>query len=48
VIAIVNAAVEEAEKQVVTLPAEAVVEVMEAAIAEAEKEMHAKNPTGPL
>ena len=48
VVAMVEAAVAEAEKQTVTLPAEAIVEVMEAAIAEVEKNMRNEHPEGPL
>ena len=48
VVAMVDAAVAEAEKQTVTLPADAIVEVMEAAIAEVEKNMRNEHPEGPL
>ena len=46
VLAIVEAAVKEAEKQVVQLAPDVYIEVMEAAIQQAEREMRDKNTTG--
>ena len=48
VIAMVDAAVAEAEKLTMTLPPEVIVEVMEVAIAEVEKDMRSEHPSGPL
>lgn len=48
VIAMVDEAIKEAEKQPVTLSPEVYVEILDKAIKEAEKEMREKNTEGPL
>ncbi|KAK7500075.1 hypothetical protein BaRGS_00008622, partial [Batillaria attramentaria] len=48
VIALVEAAVKEAEKQAITLPAEVIVEVMDAAVVEAERNIRNEFPEGPV
>lgn len=48
VIAIVEAAVKDAEKNPVQMPPEAYIEVMEAAIKDCERELRKNNPEGPM